>query len=126
MNNSVVFWIVALVALVWNGLGCMNLVQQMSEAGIASLPPEYQDFIATRPSWAFIGFAVSVIAGLAGAVLLIIRSERAVMAFGLSCIGAIVATLPTLGSGITSVVIGSGLSVVLAGFWAWFARKTIG
>lgn len=126
MRGKLVFWLITGLALIWNGLGCMNLVQQLSPEGIASLPPDYQDFIGARPHWGFVGFAVSVVAGLAGAVLLALRSDRAGPAFVLSCLGAVVATLPTFGTGIPSVIIGSALSVLLAGFCAIYARRVLG
>ena len=122
---GVLFWIVGVVALLWNGMGVINLVQQMSPAGLATLPPEYQAFIETRPVWAFVGFAVSVIAGVIGAVLMFMRSRMAVSAFILSGIGALLATIPALGGGIMSVIIGSALSIVLAVVFAAFAARKL-
>lgn len=61
---GVLFWIVGVVALIWNGLRCMNFVQQMSLSGLSTLPPEYQTYIEARPPWAFVSFAVSIVAGL--------------------------------------------------------------
>ncbi|WP_411892697.1 hypothetical protein [Yoonia sp. SDW83-1] len=116
--TGVLFWIAGVVALVWNGLGCINFVQQMSPAGLATLPPEYQAFIETRPKWALIGFAVSVIAGLIGAVLLLMGSSKSVLAFVLSGVGAIVATFSTLSTGITFFIIGGAISIVLAAVFA--------
>lgn len=75
---GLLFWIVGVIALIWNGLGCMNFVQQMSPSGLSTLPPEYQAYIETRPTWAFVSFAVSVVAGLMGAILMLIRSKGVV------------------------------------------------
>lgn len=123
--TKVLFWIVGVVALVWNGLGCVNLIQQMSPAGLANFPPEYQAFIEMRPTWALIAFAVSVVAGLIGAILLLLRSKMSVPAFILSGIGALVATFPTLGTGITSVIIGSAMSIFLAAVFAWYSSHNL-
>lgn len=119
------FWVVAAIALLWNAMGCINLVQQMSEAGRASLPPDYQDFIATRPTWAFIAFAVSVIAGVAGAGLMMLKSHSCVAAFIVSAIGALLTTLPALSTGLTSVIIGSAMSIILAAAFAWYASRKL-
>jgi hypothetical protein len=122
---GVLFWIVGVVALIWNGLGCMNFVQQMSTSGLSTLPPEYQAYIEVRPTWAFVAFAVSVVAGIVGAILMLMRSKASVSAFALSGVGALVATLSTLSSGITSVIIGSAMSVAFAAAFAWYASRKI-
>ena len=67
------FWLVCAVAFIWNGLGCVNLIQQMSASGLETLPAEYQALIETRPVWGLLGFALSVICGLIGEVLLFLR-----------------------------------------------------
>lgn len=118
---GVLFWTLGVVALIWNGLGCMNFVQQMSASGLSRLPPEYQDYIEVRPNWAFVAFAVSVVAGIFGAILMLMRSKASVPTFVLSGVCALVVTLSTLSSGITSVVIGSAMSVVFAATFAWYS-----
>jgi hypothetical protein len=119
------FWVMAIVALIWNGLGAINFVQQLSEAGLSTLPPEYQVYVQTRPTWAFLAFAVSVVAGIVGAILMLIRSKISVPAFVISSLGALVVTFSTLTSGITSVIVGSALSVVLALVFVWFASRKL-
>ena len=122
---GVLFWIVGLVALVWNGLGCINFVQQLSVSGLATLPPEYQAYIEARPTWAFVAFAVSVVAGLTGAILMLLKSRASVPAFFLSGLTALVVTLSTLNSGVISVIIGSAMSVVFAAAFAWYTSRKL-
>ena len=124
--RGVVFWIVGLVALIWNLMGCINLFQQMSPAGRATLPPEYLSFLEVRPTWALIAFAVSVILGAVGAILLLLRQRVSALAFVASGLGALLATLPALGTGLMSIIIGSAMSVVLAAGFAWYATKKLG
>lgn len=38
------FWVVAIFALVWNGLGCLNLFQQLSSSGLDGFPPNTAPF----------------------------------------------------------------------------------
>ena len=107
-------------------MGCINLFQQLSPTGRATLPPEYLSFLDVRPTWALIAFAVSVLGGVLGAILLLSRQRVAVFAFVTSGLGALVTTLPTLGTGRISVIIGSAMSVVLAAGFAWYATKKLG
>lgn len=123
---GVLFWIVGIVALFWNAMGCINLAQQLSPEGYATLPPEYLSFLEVRPTWALIGFAVSVIAGVIGAVLFLLRQRISFHAFVASGLGALVATLPALGTGITSLIVGSAMSVVLAAAFAWVSAQKLG
>ncbi|MEP3847603.1 MAG: hypothetical protein ABJM43_19840 [Paracoccaceae bacterium] len=127
INDSigVLFWIVGVVALIWNGLGCMNFVQQMSLSGLSTLPPEYQAYIEARPTWALVSFAVSVVAGLIGAILMLLRSKASVPTFILSSVGALAVTLSTLSSGITSIIIGSAMSVAFAVIFAWYSSRKL-
>ena len=123
--SKILFWAVAVIALLWNAMGCINFAQQMAEGGRATLPPEYQTFIETRPFFALIGFAVSVFAGVIGAVLLMMRNKQAVAFFIVSCIGAIVTTIPTIASGMMSIIVGSAMSVVLAALFALYAARAL-
>ncbi|MDB4185895.1 hypothetical protein N9755_01565 [bacterium] len=66
--SKIAFWAIGIIAALWNAMGCINLVQQFSAAGVSTLLPEYQSFIETRPTYAFIAFGISVIAGLIGAI----------------------------------------------------------
>ena len=122
---GLLFWIVGVVALIWNGLGCMNFLQQLNPTGLSTLPPEYAAYIETRPTWAFVAFAVPVVAGLVGAILMLIKSRMSVPAFVLSGVGALVVTLSTLSSGIISVVIGSAISVVFSAALAWYSSRKL-
>lgn len=107
-------------------MGCINFMQQISPAGIATLPPEYQSYIETRPTYAFIAFGVSVIAGLIGAIFMLMRRDQATVLFLASGIGAFVATIPALNAGIPSIVLGSAMSIILAAIFALYASRTRG
>jgi hypothetical protein len=122
---KMVFWASAVIALVWNGLGCVNFVQQLSPAGLATLPPEYLVLIENRPGWAIVAFALSVLGGLIGAILMLLRRRTAVIAFGVSLVGAIGSLVPAFQFGSTSVVIGTALSVVLAGLFMWISKRAL-
>lgn len=122
--SRIAFWTIGIIALLWNAMGCINFMQQISPAGIATLPPEYQSYIETRPTYAFIAFGVSVIAGLIGAIFMLMRLSQATVLFLASGIGAFVATIPALNAGIPSIVLGSAMSIVLAASFALYASRT--
>ncbi len=93
-SARVIFWVVGIFALVWNVILSMNLFEQMSPAGVAALPEDYQIFFTNRPQWAFAGFAVSVVAGLLAAVALLLRRKQAIWAFIVSFIGGACGSYP--------------------------------
>lgn len=123
---GLMLWIVGIVALIWNAMGCINLFQQLSPEGRATLPPEYLSFLDIRPTWALIAFSVSVLAGVLGAVMLLLRQRMSFHAFVASGLGAFVTTLPALGTGITSIIVGSAMSIVLAAVFAWVSARKLG
>lgn len=86
------YWWVAILALVWNLLGLAMFVVQatMDEARLATLPEaERQIFLAT-PGWLFATFAVAVIAGVLGALGLLLRRRWAVPMFAVSLLAVVV------------------------------------
>lgn len=124
-RRGVLIWVVAIIALVWNGMGCLNLVQQMTPEGLEGLPDDYRTFIETRPSWALYGFAASVGFGVFGAVFLIMGNRLAMTCFVISLLGALVALVPTLSSGAPPIIIGTALSAVLAAIFALVASRAL-
>lgn len=86
------FWVVAVLAVVWNAMGVLVYlgdVYQSPEA-IAKLPQITQDLYAMRPAWAVGAFAVAVFAGLLGSILLLLRRSLASNVFLLSLIAILV------------------------------------
>lgn len=122
-KGKALFWGVAIVALIWNAMGCINFVQQLSPAGRATLPADYQVLIENRALWATAAFALSVIAGLVGAILMLMRRSQAVMAFALSLAGAVISMAPAFQNASSSVIIGTFMTVVLTALFLWVARR---
>lgn len=84
-------WLVGLLALLWNAYGCYDYLMTMTgdQAYLAQLPPEAMSYWESLPTWTTAAWALGVWAGLAGALLLLLRSRYAVWAFALSLIGAV-------------------------------------
>ena len=85
-------WIVGILALLWNGYACYEylMTNMKNQAFLAKVPADQLAYMDGLPSWLTAFWAIGVWGGLAGALLLLIRSRHAVWLFGLSLIGAVV------------------------------------
>lgn len=82
------FWIVSVVALLWNLMGLMAFAMQMvSKPEAMSDEPAMQAMLANLPSWYFIVFGVAVIFGTLGCVGLLMRAKWAFPVFLISLFG---------------------------------------
>ncbi len=86
------FWAIGIFALLWNGLGVAAYAAEvlMSAEDFAELSEAEQQLYANRPYWASAAFAVAVIGGFMGSVMLLLRRAIAVRLFLLSFIAVLV------------------------------------
>jgi len=63
------FWVIGIVALVWNALGSMNYIMQMNPGTLADYPEVTRALVEGRPSWATGAFAIAVLGGAPGSRL---------------------------------------------------------
>lgn len=86
------FWILAIAALVWNLLGVMAYVMQvsMTEEALALLPEDQRVLYETIPAWATAAFAIAVFAGAVGCIALLLRKSWATPLLVLSLAGVLV------------------------------------
>src|SRR5437016_2648162 len=89
-------WIVGILSLLWSGFGCYDyLMTRMRNLDyLASSMPGVDPHAALAwidgfPLYAQIGWGLGVWGGLAGSVLLLLRSRYAVWGFALSLLGAV-------------------------------------
>jgi hypothetical protein len=87
-------WIVGVVSLLWNAFGAydyfMTRTRNTDYLGSSGLDPKVMlAYIDSFPIYASIGWALGVWGGLAGGLLLLMRSRWATAAFALSLIGAL-------------------------------------
>ena len=90
MNKSPMwFKIVAVVALLWNLLGCLAFASDLSISAedIAKLPDAQQALYAARPVWAVAATAIAVISGALGCICLLLGKRWAFAVLLLSLIG---------------------------------------
>ncbi|WP_282160678.1 hypothetical protein [Ulvibacterium marinum] len=86
------FWIVSIVALLWNLMGVLAYLQQafMTEEALAALSEPERLLLETRPAWATAAFALAVWGGLLGCVALLLRKKWARPVLIISLIGILV------------------------------------
>ena len=86
------FWVVAILALIWNLLGLMIFVNHimMSPETLDSLAENEQALYQDMPVWANVAFGLAVIAGTLGCIFLILRTRLAIALFVLSLVGIVI------------------------------------
>ncbi len=122
------FWIICVLALIWNTLGSINFVVQMNSQMIENYRESERAIIEGRPIWATLGFALSVFGGTLGCALLLIRKKIAFYAFAVSMVGTLVVTAHTITLDIEfgmGELVGIVLSpTVVAAFLIWYSMYT--
>lgn len=85
------FTVCAVIALVWNMLGLLAFISHImiTPEMIAELPTEQQPLYQDIPVWVTAAFALAVIGGCLGCVLLIMRKSLAKIVLIASLIGVI-------------------------------------
>lgn len=123
-------WIVGILALLWNAFGCVDYV--MTETGnaayLANFPADQIAYFESLPGWLVAFWALGVWGGLAGAVLLLMRSRYSVWAFAASLLGAVVTfayqmfvtQMPaSMGEGAMAII--PWVIVAIAAFLLWYS-----
>lgn len=92
--NAVPAWfkVVAVLALLWNVLGCVAFFAdlRLSPAEVAQLPEAQQALYAARPAWAVAATGLAVFGGVLGCLGLLLRRKWAVVVLALSLLGIVV------------------------------------
>jgi hypothetical protein len=123
-------WIVGILALLWNAFGCYDylMTETENQAYLANYTADQIAYFQTLPSWLVAPWALGVWGGLAGSILLLMRSRYSVWAFALSFIGAVVTfayqmfatQMPdSMTSG--SMAIMPWVIVIIAAFLLWYS-----
>lgn len=88
---STAFWIISVIALIWNLMGVNQYIQQayMTESYKAMYTEEQLAMITSSPSWVTAVFAIAVFGGFLGALALLLRKKVATILFTISLIGII-------------------------------------
>lgn len=86
------FWVISAVALVWNCLGAVAYLMQvtMSAETLQAMPEADRAMYTDIPVWATAAFAIAVWGGVLGSVLLLLRKKSATTVFVVSLAGILV------------------------------------
>jgi hypothetical protein len=86
------FKIVAIVAMLWNLLGCLAFASDLnlSAEDVAKLPEPQQALYAARPAWAIAATGTAVVGGVLGCIGLFFGKKWAFPVLVLSLIGILV------------------------------------
>lgn len=117
------FWLICILALVWNLMGSVNFILQMSPASVAKYPDAAQELINSRPLWATIAFALAVFGGVLGAIILLLKKSLAYYLFIASFLGVLITNIHTFQMSISrNIWIGSVMSLIIAAFLMGYAK----
>lgn len=125
------FWVIGIVALLWNLSGVYFYLQQayMTEEDLLALPLEQQPLYENIPAWVTGAFAIAVFGGTLACILLLMRKKLATPLFLISLLAIIVQTTYNVFMSKAMEVYGpSGMimpaMIVLAGiFLLWYSKK---
>lgn len=128
------FWGLAIICLVWNLLGVMAYIAQvtMSPEALAALPEAERALFESTPAWVNGVFALSVFGGTLGCIALLLRQGWAVWLFVISLLSVLAQMYYAFFVSRSFEVFGPGmvimpiLIIVIAIFLVWFARMSKG
>ena len=126
------FWVIASIALLWNALGVMAFVMQvsMSPEALAALPEAERALYETFPVWALMAFAAAVFGGTIGSLFLLLRKALAYPVFIISLVGIIIQMIYNFFIAETMDVYGPGsiympiMVLVIGAFLVWFSKSS--
>lgn len=126
---NIVFWILSIVALVWNIMGVLNYIGQafITDDMKALLPENQRLYMESVPAWATAAFAFAVFAGVLGSLLLLLRKKIAKTFFIISLLGVLVQMTHGFMSEIKDVYGPGGIAMPIliigfAVFLVWYSR----
>lgn len=92
---NIVFWIIGVIALLWNGMGVLNYLMQAYkvEAVMSELNADQLALLESMPAWMMALFAIAVFAGLIGSIVFLMRKKMAVILFLVSFLAATIQQL---------------------------------
>ena len=95
---NVLFWVIGIIALLWNAMGVNAYVQQAydTEAHRAQYTAEQLEIMGNLPTWYTALFAIAVFAGALGCIFMLLRKKMANLLFKLSLVAVLIQTVYNL------------------------------
>lgn len=107
---SGLFWLIAGLALLWEGIGVASYLGQVY--GATEMTAAQQQLVGAMPAWVTGAYAIAVFAGAVGAIGLILRRRWARLFFIVSLIAAMVQFSWTFTAGRALDLLGGGAAVL--------------
>ena len=122
------YWIIAVIALLWNGMGVIAYLGQafITDEMIAQLPQEQQaEFLYQHPAWYTSMFALAVFCGALGCIALLIRKKWAYFLFIISFVCATIQQVYLMMEieGVNKIM--PITIIVVAALLVWFSKLSI-
>ena len=120
------FWIISAIALIWNGMGVMQYLQQAynTESFQAMCTPEQLEMYANLPSWYTAVFAFAVFGGLLGCIALLLRKKFAYTLLLISLIAAII-QMSYITFSLKMANVMTPMIIIVGILLVWLAKKGI-
>lgn len=120
------FWLISVVALIWNGMGVNAYLQQAfdTESYRAMYSEEQLEIAANMPAFITAAFAIAVFAGTLAAIGLLLRKSWSVKLWLLSLFAVIVQMGYLLIKGYASSLVMTVMIIVFAVLFYLFAKKS--
>jgi len=124
-------WLIGTIGCLWSSIGVISfmLTQMNVEAVMSRFPPQQREYFESFPLWAVAFWAIGVIGGVIGCLLLLLKNRLASHVLLASVIGAIVSKLGGLFllggmevKGGTSALGFTVFPINFAAFLAYYAR----
>lgn len=124
------FWIIAVLALIWNLMGVLAYLAQafMTDEAKALLPEAERALYNNVPAWATAAFAIAVFGGFLASLALLFRKKLAKPLFLISLVGIIVQMIYNFFISEAMDVYGPGgmvmpVMVIVIGLFLYFYSK---
>ena len=136
-NVSVVFWVIAAIALLWNLMGVLAfagdfLITPEALDLLDEQTPGYKALYESNPGWLKLFYGIATIGGLLGAIFLLLRKKIALPLFIASLIAVLIqmgysmfATNAREVLGTNSAVIMPIFVICISAFLVYYTRKGI-
>ena len=126
------FWIVSALTLVWNLMGVLAYIAQvtMSPEAIQALPENERALRESMPAWSTGAFAIAVWGGALGCLLLLLRKKLATPVLIVSFVGVLVQMFHSIFMTNSIEVYGLGgmimpvMVLIIGGYLIWLSRKS--
>ncbi|MBD0822749.1 hypothetical protein [Aestuariibaculum marinum] len=121
------FWVVSVIALLWNIMGVDQYIGQAykTDRWKASMTTEQIELASTLPSWLTAAFAIAVFTAAIGSLGLLLRKKWAYSLLLISFVAVIIQMGYFLFSG-HSDNLGMTISIIVfAAFLVWFSKKAV-